>query len=163
MQHCGSIRKLGWAGTCLALASSIFVLTEPASAQADPLPQDGYRSFPVYLAGNELHDGGDPKGWGMARLHFDPKQETACYTVKWTDLDGVVTAFHLHAAPRRNDGPHWIDFFNDQHFNGQRSVTSGCVHSPRAKILDVTNNPSDYYLTVHTTAHKDGAIRGQLF
>jgi hypothetical protein len=29
--------------------------------------------------------------------------------------------------------------------------------------LDVINDPSDYYFAVHTTAHKDGALRGQLF
>ncbi len=165
MQHRESIRKMGWAGACLAFASSIFVLAEPtsAAAQANPVYQDGYRSFPVYLAGDELRDGGDPQGWGLARLELDPKQETACYFLRWTELDGVVTAFHLHAAPRRNDGPHWIDLFNDQHFNGQQNEASGCVHSSRGKILDVINDPSDYYLNVHTTAHKDGAIRGQLF
>jgi hypothetical protein len=166
MQHRGRIWKMGCAGTCLAFISSILILAEPTSAVAqetDPVYQYGDRHVSVYLEGNELRDGGDPKGWGMARLHLDPENETACYDLTWTRLDGVVTAFHLHAAPRRNDGPHWIDFFNDQHFNGNRNATSGCVHSPRGKILDVINGPSNYYLNVHTTAHKEGAIRGQLF
>lgn len=165
IQRRKGFRKIGWTGACLAFASPIFVLAGPisAAAQADPMPQDGSRSFPVYLAGDELRDGGDPKGWGMARLKLDPKNETACYLVNWTELDGVVTAFHLHAAPRRNNGPHWIDFFNGQHFNGQGHEASGCVHSSQGKILDVINDPSGYYLNIHTSAHKDGAIRGQLF
>jgi CHRD domain-containing protein len=166
MPHREGIRKVGWLGTCLAFASSILVLAEPTSAAAqetDPVHQDSVRHFPVYLAGDELRDGGDSKGWGMARLDLDPEHETACYVITWNRLDGVVTAFHLHAAPRRNDGPHWIDFFNGQHFNGQWNTASSCVHSPRGKILDTINNPSGYYLNIHTTAHKEGAIRGQLF
>jgi hypothetical protein len=37
-----------------------------------------------------------------------------------------------------------------------------CVHSSRDKIDEVLDNPSEFYLNLHTTAHKDGAIRGQL-
>lgn len=161
-----SIRNAGWAGTCLAFASSIVMLAPPASAAAqdsDPVRQDGYRHFAVFLTGNEVKDGGDHNGWGMARLDLDPARETACYFLTWNRLDGVVTAFHLHAAPRGNDGPHWFDFFNEQHFDGKRNETSGCVYSPREKILEVINGPSDYYFAVHTVAHKNGALRGQLY
>lgn len=165
MQHRASIRKMGWAGTCLAFASSILVLASPtsAAAQPDPVYQDSYRHFAVFLKGDELRDGGDRHGWGMARLDLDPERETACYLLSWHHLDGVVTAFHLHAAPRGHDGPHWFDFFNDQHFSRKQDEASGCVRVPRGKILDVLNEPSDYYFAVHTTAHKEGALRGQLF
>jgi CHRD domain len=166
MRHRVGIRKMGWAGMCLAFASSILVLAPPTSAVAqdsDPVHQDDYRHFAVFLTGDELRDGGDRSGWGMARLDLDPAKEAACYDLTWHGLDGAVTAFHLHAAPRGHDGPHWIDFFNDQHFDGKRHGTSGCVHVPRGKILDVINEPSDYYFAVHSTAHKGGAIRGQLF
>lgn len=166
MQHRSSIWKLGLVGTCLAFASSFLVFAQPASAathETDPVRQEHFRHIAVYLSGKELRDGGDSKGWGMARLDFDPDRETVCYLLSWRDLDGVVTAFHLHAAPRGHDGPHWVDFFNGQHFDGKWSDTSGCVHTPRGKILDVINAPSDYYVNVHTSAHKEGSLRGQLF
>ncbi|MCA1694792.1 MAG: CHRD domain-containing protein [Actinobacteria bacterium] len=150
----------------MTFVSSILILAGPTSAAAqetDPMYQNGDRHISVYLRGSDLRDGGDPKGWGMARLDLNPEKETVCYDLTWTSLDGVVTAFHLHAAPRRSDGAHWIDFFNDRKLDGKRNATSGCVHSPRGKILDVINGPSNYYLNVHTTAHKEGAIRGQLF
>jgi hypothetical protein len=159
------IRKIAWAATCLAFASSALLLAEPASAATyggDPT-YNSYRHFAVYLSGHELSDGGDHDGWGMARLDLDADHETACYVVDWDRLDGVVTAFHLHNARRHQDGPHWIDFFNDQHFNGEQNSRSGCVHSTREKILDVINDPYDYYFALHTTTHKDGAIRGQMF
>lgn len=165
MQHREHIRGIGRAGACVAFTSSILVLSGPTPAQAQelaPTHHDGHGHFSLQLTGNELRDGGDPHGQGTARLDLDPDRERACYLITWKRLDGVVTAVHLHAAPRRNDGPHWIDFFNDQHFNGKQHTVAGCVHSPRQKLLDAIHHPSDYYLNVHTTAHKAGAIRGQL-
>ena len=60
------------------------------------------------------------------------------------------------------DGPHPIDFFNDQHFSGTGSTASGCSSSTRDKIQAVINHPADYYVIIHTTAFTEGAIRGQL-
>jgi CHRD domain len=166
------IRKIAWAATCLVFTSSALVLAGPASAatyEGGPTTYGGdptynsFRHFAVYLSGNELGDGGDHNGWGMARIDLDADHETACYVVDWDRLDGSVTAFHLHNAPRHHDGPHWIDFFNEQHFSGEKNSRSGCVHSTREKILDVFNYPYDYYFALHTTTHKDGAIRGQMF
>jgi CHRD domain len=165
MQHRERIRKITWAGTCLVFTSSILVLADTSSTAyaADPVRQDGYRHYAVYLSGKELRDGGDPGGWGMARVDFDAQHETACYLLTWDRLDGAVTDFHLHAGPRHNDGPHWIDFFGDKHFNSKDNSASGCVYSPHGKVLDIINDPSNYYFNVHTSAHKNGAIRGQLF
>lgn len=164
MQHREGIRKMGRVGACLAFVSSILVFAGPASAAAAVATahEEGYGQFSVRLTGDELRDDGDPDGWGSARLDLDPEHETACYVITWNELDGAVTSLHLHAAPRRNDGPHWIEFFNGQHFDGKSDTVSNCVRSSRAKILDVIKNPSGFYLNLHTTAHEPGAIRGQL-
>jgi len=164
MQHREGIRRMGWVGTCLAFASSILVFAGPASAAEEVAPphERGHEYFSVNLTGSELRDGGDRDGRGAAWLEFDPDHETVCYVTTWQRLDGLVTGFHLHAAPRRNDGGHWIDFFNNQRFDGERNRVTGCVHSPRGKILHIIKHPSDFYLNVHTTAHEKGAIRGQL-
>ncbi len=145
-------------GACLAFASSAVVLTGSTPALAQ---QDGAQ-FTVALSGQESVDGGDADGQGSARLDLDPQQGTACYEITWKKLDGAVTAFHLHAARRGIDGPHWIDFFNDQDFDGEQGKASECVRSTREKIEAVINDPSAYYLQLHSTAFTKGAIRGQL-
>ncbi|MDQ4011350.1 MAG: CHRD domain-containing protein, partial [Actinomycetota bacterium] len=58
--------------------------------------------------------------------------------------------------------PHWIDFFNNQNFDGDQGKASECVRSTRERIEAVINDPSAYYLQLHSTAFDKGAVRGQL-
>lgn len=155
---------MGRVGAGLASTSLLLVLVGPAQAWADEVNaahQDGVRHFSVELTGHESVNPADPDGQGSARLDLDPQQGTACYEITWQKLDGMVTAFHLHAGHRGSDGPHWIDFFNDQNFAGDQTVKE-CVPSTREKIEAVINDPAAYYLQVHSTAFEKGAIRGQL-
>jgi hypothetical protein len=158
MQLNKGARGMGRVGACLAFVSSAVVLAGSAPALAQ---QDGAQ-FTVALSGQENVNGGDADGQGSGRLDLDPQQGTACYEITWRKLDGEVTAFHLHAARRGSDGPHWIDFFNGQSFEGEQGKVSDCVHSTREKIEAVINDPSAYYLQLHSTAFTAGAIRGQL-
>jgi CHRD domain len=157
-------RTIGGVGVCLVSVSSILVLTGPASAahEVGAAYQTENGHFSVQLSGRDVPGGGDPDGQGSSTLDLDPREEKACFTISWSRLDGEVTAFHLHAAARGSEGPHWIDFFNDQRFPGAQNNTSNCVPAPRDKINAVINRPADYYLNVHSTAFVKGAIRGQL-
>ncbi|MGH3872944.1 MAG: CHRD domain-containing protein [Pseudonocardiaceae bacterium] len=160
-------------GACLALLSSILLVAAlPSTASA----QDGraYRhgEFNVRLDPWEVPDGGDRGGRGFARLVFDEDRERACYFIGWRGLEGDVTAAHLHFAPRDETGPHAVDFFNGERFDGDRDGTYGCVRvrddrdprgmTAREKIRDIIDNPEDFYVNVHTTSYPDGALRGQL-
>lgn len=160
MQH-KRTRTMGRVGVGLAFISSMLMLAGTASAAAEPREHRDGR-FSVYLTGDELRDGGDRDGTGFAHLDFDLENERVCYVLTWRRLDGDVNAFHLHDAPRYQDGGHWIDFFNDQRFDGEEGTVGSCVRTDRWKIRAVLDDPSDYYLNVHTTRHETGAIRGQL-
>ena len=169
MHHRQGTRRNRRVAACLAFISSILVLTLPTPAAADEAGPEGYGYFSVQLTGHDVPHGGDPEGQGYARLDLDPQHQTACFDIKWKRLDGAVTAFHLHAAPRGSEGPRWIDFFNDKHIAGARNTVSGCVQvnashgmTPRDKIQAVIQNPSGFYLNVHSTKYEHGAIRGQL-
>lgn len=163
MKQSKGARTLGRIGAVLASAASIVALAGPASAAAVTTAYDhSHEQFSIYLTGDELRDGGDHYGRGFARLDLDPRNERVCYVLTWSRLDGDVTAFHIHAGPRHSDGPVWINFFNNERFDGDRGTVANCVHADRGKIRDIIDEPSDYYLTVHTTAHEMGAIRGQL-
>ncbi|MGH3684882.1 MAG: CHRD domain-containing protein [Pseudonocardiaceae bacterium] len=154
---------LGRFGVCLAFASSLLVVALPSTASAhDNAQPQGPGHFAIRLTPEEVSSGGNPGGSGSARLDLDEARETACYFLEWKNLAGEVTAAHLHVGPRGQDGAHVIDFFNDQHFPGGNSNSSGCVPSSRDKIRAIISNPSGYYINIHTSEFKPGAIRGQL-
>jgi hypothetical protein len=168
MQLSRTARTMGRAVAALASVLSMLVLAGPASA-AERVPtfhgyghEYGYGQFSVYLTGEEARYGGDPEGRGFARLDLDPDNERVCYIVTWSRLQGEVTDFELRASPRFSDGPHVISFFNNERFDGDRRTITSCVHSDRGRIFAVINDPSYFYLTLRTTAHEAGAIRGQL-
>ncbi len=162
MQRGKGTQAVGRVGTCLMAASSILILAGPASAAHEVRLAYQAGHFSVQLAGEDVPGGGDPDGQGSATLDLNPQREEACFTIAWSRLRGEVTALHLHVAARGSEGPHWIDFFNDQRFPGAENKKSGCVPTPRDKINAVISRPADYYLNVHTTAFEKGAIRGQL-
>jgi hypothetical protein len=154
-------------GVCLAFVSSMVVFVFPSPAAQASSTDYGHFSFP--LTGHEVPGGGDPTGQGSARLDLDPGHELACFAVSWHNLDGAVTGLDVHTAFRGRQGPLWIDFFSDKHLSGARAMVSGCVHvtashgmSPQAKIHAVMQDPSAFYLTVHSTEFPHAAIRGQL-
>ncbi len=167
--------KLGRVGACLAFLSSMLLIAAlPSTAAAYP-DERAYRhgEFSVGLFPEEVPGGGDYGGRGFARLAFDEAEERACYFIGWRGLEGRVTAAHLHFASRGDNGPHAVDFFDGERFDGERDGSWGCVRvtddhrgrggmSAREKIRDIIDHPRDFYVNVHSTRYPDGALRGQL-
>jgi hypothetical protein len=167
MQYRDGTRGRRRLGVCLVFVWSMVVVVFPSpAAQANPA---GYGYFALQLTGQEVPGGGDPAGQASARVDLDPEHELACFVVSWHNLDGAVTAFHVHAAARGRVGPLWIDFFDGKHFSGADNRISGCVRvsashgmSPRDKIQALIHDPCGFYLNIHSTEFPRGAIRGQL-
>ena len=138
----------------------------------DKLGNRDPRSISIALTGSEIPGRGDTGGEARAQLTLRPGQESVCFRIRWKRVDGVVTAAHIHKAPRGAVGPHHIELLNDESFVGRRNTVAACVQvedgghgsptSAREKIQAVIESPEDYYLNVHSSAFPDGAILGQL-
>jgi hypothetical protein len=158
-------RRVKRVGLGSAFVLAILVFAGSTSAMAHELSlvyRDQNGHFSVPLTSGEIPGGGDPGGQGSAELTLSTQQQTACFSINWKGLKEQVTAFHLHAAGAGSEGPHWIDFFNDQRFPGADGKSSGCVPTTADKIGAVIGNPAAYYLNVPSTAFPKGALRGQL-
>ncbi len=163
---------LGRFGACLAFVSSIlFVAALPGAAVASPShdQRDYDHGFSIRLTPEQVRGGGDHGGRGFGRLVLNEAEERACFVIEWSELEGAVTAAHVHFGRRHNDGPHVIDLFEGRRLDGDSGAVWDCVRvrdhgnmSARETIRDIIAHPSHFYLSVHSTAFEHGAIRGQL-
>ena len=127
------------------------VLAPPAFAAPGGAP------FAMDLTGAaEIPGPGDPDGSGTAELRINPGLEEVCFTLTATRIAPAIAA-HIHVGDATVAGPVVI---------GLTPPTSGtstdCVSADRELLLDILQNPENYYVNVHTTEFPAGAIRGQL-
>jgi hypothetical protein len=124
--------------------------------------ENGGRPLSTTLTGaNEAPGPGDPNATGEADLRLNQGQRRVCFDVSWADVDGVVSAGHIHIAPVGVPGPIVVPLFTGS-FAGT-DATSGCVQDvDRSLIKAIRKHPSAYYVNVHSTDFPDGAVRGQL-
>jgi hypothetical protein len=106
----------------------------------------------------------DPDGRGRAFVRA--KGDTVCFDVRWSDVDPVVAA-HIHAGVRGVNGPVVVPFFGDPAgppvFPPQVSGADGCIPDlDRSLVKAIRKHPHRYYVNLHTTEFRAGAIRGQL-
>lgn len=81
-----------------------------------------------------------------------------CYFMGFAVGDETVTAAHVHEAPEGENGPVVVPLDLPL---GQGS--SQCVDADPAIVERMLEDPSGFYVNVHTEEHPDGALRGQVF
>jgi CHRD domain-containing protein len=140
----------------LALVSTLAALALPG-----PVLADGTKLSTDMSGAEEAPAPGDDDATGTAHLTLNQGTGTVCYDLSWANIDGTVTAAHIHRGPAGQAGPVVVPLFVGQSFAGTGS-DSGCVTSDRALIKDIRKNPTAYYVNVHSTTFPAGAIRGQL-
>ena len=145
-------------GAVLAAALvSVLVVTTAGSAAAV-----GTKLFTTMTGAEEAPGPGDPNATGEALIRLNQGAGTVCYRLSWADIDGTVTASHIHKAPAGQPGGVVVPLFVNQSFTGTGS-DSGCTTGVDAALIkDIRKNPQDYYVNVHSTTFPGGAIRGQL-
>jgi CHRD domain-containing protein len=123
----------------------------------------GGRPFSTALTGAaEVPGPGDPDASGTAFLTLNQGQGEVCFALSWEDIDGTVTASHIHEAPAGTAGPVVVPLFTGGSFAGTGS-TSGCISGVSESLIkDIRHDPAGYYVNIHSTVFPAGAIRGQL-
>lgn len=112
------------------------------------------------LSGKQEEADGDPDGVGSATLTF--KAKTVCYDIRPKKAGTTIAAGHIHTGKAGVSGDVLIPLFTTAKKvkSGRLTGCSGTIKS--AALNKVRGKPANYYLNLHTAAHKAGAIRGQL-
>ena len=97
---------------------------------------------------------GSPEGSGTAQVTLDAAGSKACWKLTIAGIGRALSA-HVHKAPTGEVGPVVIPL-------GATFAKQGCVLVSPKVIAAVGENPSGYYVNVHTRKYLNGAIRGQL-
>lgn len=151
---------------------ALFLLTVgSASAQVTAgggdIGKGGIRVDVDLSADAEVPGPGDAELAGEARLVVDPRRDRICFDIDLdvlSDSDGVdtVVAVHIHPgepgeACSGDDCPAPIDLaFNEEGLEG-------CVRRIGTPLLNaIVDQPSQFYLHVHTARFPAGAVRGAL-
>lgn len=137
------------------LALTMAVAAAPVAAATPAHNEDGGRKFETRLTGAAEVPPGDPDGKGEAEVVLNQGQGRICFEIEVENLATVVAA-HIHIGAANVAGPVVVSF--DPVVNG----FEGCVTADPDLIKAIRQNPSNYYVNVHTTEFPAGAVRGQL-
>lgn len=127
-------------------------------ALAAPLSAQGPATFTATLSGKSVvPNGGDPDGAGTASVTIDPAKRQVCYQLTVSNIDPATMA-HIHRGAAGASGPPVVPLSAPKD-----GGATGC--SPEldaATLREIIANPGNFYVNVHTSSHRVGAVRGQL-
>ena len=108
------------------------------------------------LVGSEERPGpGDPDGSGFITLTLNQGQGEICFDLTFSNIS-APTRGHIHQAPAGSPGPIVVTLFESE------GPAAKCVSATKAQIKAIRQNPTAYYVNIHTADFLGGAIRGQL-
>lgn len=132
----------------------VLAVTAAAVVMGPALPAAATGGAPLVatLTGaNEVPGPGDPDGAGTAELTVNPGLGRVCWAIETTGLS-AFTGAHIHRGSATEFGPILVHL----------SLGEGCATADRALLTEILRDPSAFYVNVHTTEFRAGAIRGQL-
>jgi CHRD domain len=128
---------------------------------AGPATASAVSVFTVPLAPS-----GDPDGSGVAVLRIDTEAQQVCYNIVVRNIGaptepapGIGSA-HIHGLPT---GGIAVDLDTQFRATGTDAyVATGCVAADPDVLNAILQDPSSYYVNVHTVLFPGGAIQGSL-
>lgn len=116
-------------------------------------------TFTTTLTGAaERPNPGDPDGTGTATIMLFPGKSMICWEIEVSGITLPASAAHIHEAPVGEPGPVVVPLSAPD----ESGFASGCTSVDRQEILDILQDPEEYYVNVHNSDYPAGALRGQL-
>jgi hypothetical protein len=118
--------------------------------------------FDIQLTGAEEVCDGDTcggDGTGEAEVEINSDENQICYDIS---LEGVenVRAAHIHSGEEGEAGPVLV---NLEYPEGEDDGADKCVDGvSESDLEDISEEPANFYVNVHSEQYPDGAVRGQL-
>jgi hypothetical protein len=97
----------------------------------------------------------DSAGKGTADITFDTESKKLDWTIEYSGLTGDATGAHFHGPAPKGENAGVAVPIEDT-----KSGTTGTATLTDAQAADLT--AGRYYVNIHTAAHPDGEIRGQV-
>lgn len=118
----------------------------------------GGRPLSAALTGSAVVPGpGDPDGSGTAQLTLNQGQGEVCFEISVSDVTDAGPA-HIHVGNSEVAGPVVVPLTTSV-----SSSPSGCVDGVAESLIKaIRQDPSGYYVQVHSPQFPPGAVRGQL-
>lgn len=133
------------------LTAALVALGGPVVAQ-----DDSGRPLHATLNGAAELEGGDEDGTGQAMLRLNQGQQQICFELTVVDIE-PATAAHVHRGDADANGPPVVTLTPPT-----EGSSSGCVEVAADLVMEIRQNPGDFYVNVHNDEFSAGAIRGQL-
>jgi hypothetical protein len=129
-------------------AALLVTLMMPVAASADRLPGSDQGGAPLSAVLTPLPG---MNGTGTASFTINPGQQELCYQITTTGVTLPVTAAHIHVL---GSGAIEVPLFGPPTLppptNTMASSFGGCVSVSQDVALAILENPSNYYVNVHT-------------
>ncbi len=140
---------------------------DPAAQPPDDAPKDEGRGEPLVFAADLTADAavpppGEPGASGRAELRSESDAQI-CVDMVTSGLGSAVTAAHVHRGEAGVAGEVVIPIGPPTRTDGDTDLWRDvCVEVEPALLDGIDEDPSSYYVNVHTERHPDSAVRGQL-
>lgn len=127
----------------------------PNGAIRGQLKGSSTKSFGTVIK-RTLNGTSEPNATGTAVLRFRPG--LVCYRLTAANVTLPTVGAHIHRGAAGASGNVVVPFTPP----GATGTSDGCTATDQSLIDEILGNLSGFYVNIHTTEHKGGAIRAQL-
>ena len=139
---------------------AFLVLTGMWLTACNPGDDEGGNLSAELSGANEVCEGDTcgGTGTGSADVEINSDQNELCYEIALQGVE-MVKAAHIHSGEEGMAGPILIDL----KYAGDDTGGDACLDGiEESDLEDVSEEPANFYVNVHSERYPDGAVRGQL-